>query len=269
MTSIEYFDFQADKETSRLQRYEMERLTAERDAWKQACHNKDKLLAIISHDIKGQLGGLNGLINILALENEQPSSSEFQNYVNLLQQSSSNLFQLLENLLQWARLQTWKIEAQNQKGSLYLALHEIFELNKNAVRAKRITYTLDCPMDLHAETDFNLMSFIVRNLIANAIKYTPEGGEIHVKASKEDDQTILINVSDTGKGIPPEVQSKLFDPQAMISTAGTANEKGTGLGLLLCLEFAQMLESSLNIHSIPDKGTSCSFFVKAMPVFEA
>lgn len=268
MTSIEDFDIKEKKDFGRALGHKIERLTAERDAWKQACHNKDKLLAIISHDIKGQLGGLNGLIHILALENQQSQSSEFQNYFNLLHQSSSNLFQLLENLLQWARIQTWEIQANNQKGSLFLVLNEIYELNRTAAQAKKIEFSLDCPLDLYAETDFNLMAFIVRNLITNAIKYTPEGGKIHIQAKQEDEEAISIQVSDSGTGIPLEIQSKLFDPQSIISTAGTANEKGTGLGLLLCLEFAQMLGFSLHINSFPTEGTSCSFFVKAIPVFE-
>jgi signal transduction histidine kinase len=264
MTSIDYLDLDEAQETSRGHRYQMERLIEERDVWKQACNDKDKLIAIISHDIKGQLGGINGLIEILELEGKNEDSSAFQTYLALLKQSSANLFQLLENLLQWSRMQTWTIQPQNQEEYLFQTLNNVFELNQAAAQAKQIDYVLICPKEIKVFTDINLVSFIVRNLINNAIKYTSIGGSISIEAIAETEGDIHIKVTNSGQGISPEVHAKLFDAQALISTAGTAKEKGTGLGLLLCLEFAQMLGTSLHIHSEEGHGTTCSFFVKAV-----
>jgi len=240
----------------------MEKLIAERDAWKNASLAKDKLLAVISHDLKGQLSGFQGLIELLSIEHaaEMPSSS--YPYLDLLRESSSSLSLLLENLLQWARLQTWAIQPQYQVTYLRPTLAEICQANRISANNKKIALFLDCKLELKSYTDNHLCSFIVRNLVANAIKYTPPGGEVRISAVPVDHTHIKVEVTDNGKGIPEEILKRLFTQQDIIPMTGTAQEKGTGLGLMLCLEFAQLMGSSLHIHSELESGTTTSFFIQ-------
>ncbi len=261
MPSIDYLD-QTQKKGTRALRFEVEKIKKERDHWKQASMAKDKILSTISHDLKGQWGGINGLIHILSLENQGVNSSPSQAYLDLLRKSSASFSLLMENLLQWAKKQSWEIEARLQDENLYELLKEVYELNQLSAQTKGIDFRMDCPEDLWVSTDLDLLSFILRNLAINALKYTSRGKKVTLRARRVAEDMVLVEVEDAGTGIPEEVQSKLFDPEALISSAGTAEEKGTGLGLLLCLEFAQMLGTSLHIDTAPRKGTRFSFFLQ-------
>ena len=164
---------------------------------------------------------------------------------------------LLNNLLDWTLLQMDKLNLQPTKIDLRSITEENMQL-LNSVYGKKIELINEVPVHTIAYADSNTINLVIRNLITNALKFTNDGGKVTVKGKMKSDE-ILITVHDSGVGMNPKVMSMLFDKTAPYTTRGTANEKGTGLGLILCKEFVEKNGGKIWVESEENKGSTFSF----------
>lgn len=219
---------------------------------------KDKFYSIIAHDLKDPFQVL--LISAEVLHNDYPDMEreERNKYISGIYRTTGNLAALLENLLQWSRTQYGEIECNPREIDLDILAKEQIDFFIAKAEKKNITLIAEIPENLPVYADENMLQSILRNLVGNALKFTHNGGTIKL-TSKEDGNFIVTSVSDTGVGIPKEKLDALFTIGGNHTTMGTAKEKGTGLGLMLCKEFVEKNGGSLRISSQPGKGSTFSF----------
>ncbi len=222
--------------------------------------NKDKFFSIISHDLRSPFQGLLGLSNILVEEFDNLSVDEIKLFASNIHNSTKNLFNLLENLLQWSRIQTGKIDLKPVKADLQEEiLYNINLLNGNASK-KNIKLVNEINDTLLVYTDLNILNSTLQNLITNAIKFTNTGGEIRIR-SEEAGENIEVTVCDTGIGISEEDMGKLFRIDTQHTTIGTDRESGTGLGLTICKELLEKQGGKIWVKSEVGKGSSFTFTI--------
>ena len=222
---------------------------------------KDKFFSIIAHDLKSPFQGLMGFTEILVAEYNNLPEEEKKMIVRNIDELSHSTYNLLDNLLEWSRIQRGKIKFNPSTLNLKEALKPTLSLLRQTAQNKKIH--LECNMDesIKIDADINILSTIMRNLVSNSIKFTMHNGKIIV-SSRDIDDFIEISVADTGVGIEKENLQNLFRIDKSVSTKGTANEGGTGLGLILCKEMIEMHGGSINVESEPGIGTVFSFTLK-------
>lgn len=221
---------------------------------------KDKFFSIIGHDLKGPLNSLTSFSSLLINHTDSLTKDEIRMLAADLDKSLKNLFSLLENLLEWARSQTGNIDFNQQEFDLVSALHENKSLLQTQADNKQISLEVRAPESLPVTAHKPSINTVIRNLISNAIKFTPHGGTIVVEAGRKNGEPV-VSVSDTGVGMSPDVLKKLFRLDAKHSTKGTADEKGTGLGLILCKEFVEKNGGRIWVDSHEGQGSVFSFTV--------
>lgn len=223
---------------------------------------KDKFFSIIAHDLKSPFNVIIGFSELLAEEAKESNNTTFEEYASLIKSSAIQTFGLLENLLEWASSQRGKIPFKPESIILNkLYNEEISVFNDMAVK-KNIELISFFPENLTVTVDRNMLRTILRNLISNAIKFTHRNGNVKVTAIKKEN-AIEIAVSDNGIGMTQENVEKLFNMDTNTSTRGTENEKGTGLGLLLCKEFVEKHGGKIWAESEPGKGSTFKFILPA------
>jgi len=215
---------------------------------------KDKFFSIISHDLKGPLNSLTSFSSLLINHTDSLSKEEIKMFASDFDKSLKNLFVLLENLLEWSRSQTGNIEFTPESFDIAAMLEENKELLKAQALNKRITLVNESPDKVLINAHKNSINTVVRNLISNAIKFTPEGGTITLKTLRQNG-SVVTSIADTGVGMSQNIIDKLFRLDSKHSTKGTANEKGTGLGLILCKEFVEKNGGRLWVHSTEGEGS--------------
>ncbi|SHE79256.1 Signal transduction histidine kinase [Mariniphaga anaerophila] len=216
---------------------------------------RDKILSIVAHDLKGPMTGVLGLSDILNENADQMTADQIKENTQLIRNSTMQTYYLLENLLEWARLQQNQIPFSPENQKLGSAVKATFRLFKENASRKKIRLVNELTEELTIWADKAMLSSILRNLVSNAIKFTGEGGVISVSAQKEE-RVIQFSVTDSGVGITPEKLNNLFAEDAVKSTFGTENEKGTGLGLVLCKEFAEKHGGNIIAESEVGKGST-------------
>lgn len=216
---------------------------------------KDKLFSVVSHDIKGPLGSLQLALSLL--KSGDVSKDEFQNLAKALEVRFSQTTEFIENLLQWATLQLKGETYDPGYLDLSRTAEETISLMEAELRRKNINVKNNLHQSLQAYADLNMIRSVLRNLVTNAIKFTGTGGTITLNAMRTDQQVIL-SVADTGVGIPAANQHRMFT-LGSITTPGTKQEKGTGLGLLLCKEFVEKNGGRIWFESVEGKGTTFYF----------
>ncbi len=219
---------------------------------------KDKFFSIIGHDLKGPLNSLTSFSGLLINHTDSLSKDEIKMLAKDLDKSLKNLFALLENLLEWSRAQTGAIEFKPEPFDLNALLEENKELLKAQAQNKKIAIEHANQTALPIKAHKHSVNTVIRNLVANAIKFTPEGGTVKINAQSGKDE-VLITIADTGVGIPASVIDKLFRIDTKHSTKGTADEKGTGLGLILCKEFIEKNGGTIGVQSEEGKGSTFYF----------
>lgn len=220
--------------------------------------SRDKFFSIISHDLKSSFNAILGFSELLEQDYGELDDRERKEYVYNIRESARNAFKLLENLLEWSRVQTGNIAFIPEDLSISRLVLENFLLLKPLAQKKNIHLFSRVSIDLMARGDLNSVLTILRNLISNAIKFTPAGGKVTVEAEKNG-RMVFISVRDTGVGISAANIAKLFVTGESFKTAGTDNEKGTGLGLILCKEFAEKNGGSIKVTSEEGKGSCFTF----------
>ncbi len=222
---------------------------------------KNKFFTILSHDIKGPFNVFMNTSEFLATDVDEMSKEEIKELAETLWGSSRNLYKLLDNLLQWSKIQMGGITISNVKINVKEIIENNITLLKGFAERKDISLKNEIIDQSHIYTDENMLNTVLRNLISNAIKFTNRGGEIKISALKNG-TTIRFCISDSGIGISKKEIEKLFKIEHKYSTVGTANEGGSGLGLIICKEFVELTNGNIWIESEKGKGTKVYFTQK-------
>jgi len=226
---------------------------------------KDKFFSVIAHDLISPFQGFMSLTKYLSTNISQLSSKDIQDLAAALNNSAVNLHKLLDNLLNWSRIQRGKIRYMPE----FIDLFQIVELNKSlftaTADAKKISLHNEVNNSIKVFSDLNILNTILRNLISNAIKFTHYGGNIWIGCQTIDENFVELYVKDDGVGMDEAALDNLFKIDSYNSTLGTANEVGTGLGLVLCKEIAEINQSSIRVESTLEVGST--FYVK-LPIKE-
>ena len=219
---------------------------------------KDKFFRIISHDLKNPFQQLLGLTDILKKDIPNMNREELLNLAQMIHASAESGNKLLENLLIWSNSQTDKIAFNPETFRVSDLADQAMQFTKSMAENKDISIRTEIISGLELHADRNMLDLILRNLVTNAIKFTPRGGHILIRGY-EKDAKIIITVKDDGMGIPEDKLFNLFTIEKIYSTSGTEKEKGTGLGLLLCKEFTEKNKGNIWVESEEGKGSE--FFV--------
>ena len=221
---------------------------------------KDKFFSIIAHDLRSPITTLITLSEILKTDLELLTTEQQNEILTSLHDLSKNHLKLLDNLLQWSRVQTGRLKAEPEKffvGEIIRETKEFYQINANE---KQIC--LECNSSFNGEVfaDKNMIKTVLRNLVSNAIKYTLPGGNITI-GKDDNDHNVELYVRDNGVGMTPETLKKLFHLDQEYTTRGTADERGTGLGLILCKEFVEKNGGVLSVGSEKDIGSVFRFTI--------
>ncbi len=219
---------------------------------------KDKFFSIIAHDLKNPFNTLLGFSELLLENMSMFSAAQIEEYISIIFETSRSSYSLLENLLDWSRSQTGRIQILPQEIDLHRLASDNLRLLESLAFKKDIVLHNDVYPGTKAWGDFNMVNTVVRNLLSNAVKYTSQGGKIIVDCEFVE-EGIKMGISDTGIGIKPENAAKLFRIDQNYSTKGTADETGTGLGLILCKEFIEKNLGSIGVTSEFGKGSNFYF----------
>lgn len=219
---------------------------------------KDKFFSIIAHDLKSPFNALLGLSEFMIEDYDNISEDEKKSYLITFKNSIHEVFKLVQNLLTWSRSQRGYVQYSPDLIDLKALIEENLNINRQQAIKKNIDIRSDLHSFLYVWADQNMIDTVLRNLISNAIKFTNNGGKIEIKV-EEMVHEVIISVIDTGIGMNLETQKKLFLLDEKMSTRGTENEHGTGLGLILCQEFVAKNNGILRVSSIEGKGSTFSF----------
>ncbi len=218
---------------------------------------KDKFFSIISHDLRNPIASLQIICKMLRAGFEKNDKTQITELMNVLDSTIATGSKLLENLLQWAQSQTGRIKVNPIELQLAALADEVLEVIKAQAVGKKISFSNRIAEDQIVYADRNLLKTIFRNLLSNAVKYcNPNEGMISISA-ETNEKKVCIKVSDNGIGMDLQTQSNLFRIEGNItSMPGTHGEEGTGLGLILCQEFAEKMGGTISVLSKPDEGST-------------
>lgn len=221
-------------------------------------NTKDKFFSIIAHDLKNPFAGLYINAELLSFYYDNFSEEERKKNIDKLLFSAKQLKELLENLLQWSRTQLGKMTFDPQETNINKLIVDSINLLKNNAEDKNIKINYKSKDNISSVVDSNMISTVLQNLITNAIKFTYENGEIDIISTIDNNQ-VIVEIKDNGVGIKENDLEKLFRLDSNFSTIGTSNEKGTGLGLILCKEFIEKNNGMIWVVSEYGKGSSFKF----------
>lgn len=246
--------FDLNSEINALQR----QLTKEKVMLEEANAAKDKFFSIIAHDLKNPFNALLGFSEFLLENYREMATSEIEEQLVLLRDTSKHTFSLLEDLLTWSKAQRGKIECKPHIVKFKTICDEVRALIGYLADEKEIALVLESDTEIDVYADANMLKTILRNLVSNAIKFSYRGGKITTRVTG-DDKAVTISVEDNGKGISRENQGKLWNLAGKYTTRGTENESGTGLGLLICKEFVAAHGGKIRVESEEGKGSKFIF----------
>jgi len=252
--------FQKEEVIARIQTHLM--LQDQRRELEALNRTKDTFFSILAHDMRGAFMPLVGSVDIAKRIIEKYDDAKLHKFFSRIVSSVSNINKLLENLLCWGRLQRKQMTTAPQSIDLFKLMEWLVQLYQEQARQKKIQLSHTIDTTLCARADSNMAETIFRNLITNAIKFTPSEGKVSI-AGKMESSHVVITITDTGVGISPDRLPGIFKPDVKIKTRGTAGEVGTGLGLILCQEFATMNNGSIEVESTTDQGTTFSVYLPA------
>ena len=230
-------------------------ILAQKEQLEQSNSEKNKLMSIISHDLRTPLVNIQTYLQLL--NNRRIEGKDTQMLEASLLQSANGAVEMLSNLLHWSKTQMEGLNVNLQEINLLTALQSTLDMGQLYASKKEILFSHHISPVIYATADVDILQLVVRNIITNAVKFTPQGGKIEVHAGLTLNEC-KISIIDNGKGIAPEKQEKIFSISAE-STYGTNNEKGVGLGLVLCKEFIDKLGGKIEFESNLAQGST--FFV--------
>jgi len=224
--------------------------------------SKNKFFSIIAHDLKNPFHTVMGYSWLLSKDYDLYTEEERRKFALDINQSTNNIFRLLQNLLEWSRSQTGRLEFTPLEIEFKRVLENSVSVLRSLADQKNINITTEYSSNLILFADPLMIETVLRNLITNAIKFTPENGQIIISAHQANDH-VCINIRDTGVGISEVDIQNLFKIDSKVKRKGTNNEDGSGLGLILCKEFVNKNNGTIWAESTPGKGSSFSFTIPA------
>lgn len=246
-----HLEIKKSRDIIRIQNEELQLLNA----------SKDKFFSIISHDLKGPFTGLLGLTGLIL---QDKASFDFEEVIDIifkLDQSLKKQYSLIEDLLQWARIQTNRIDINKTRFNVKHLVNEVMMILRNNAEEKNIKLVNRLENDYFANADRFMYQSAIHNLISNAIKFSYQNSEIKATV-EEKDEFYYLRISDSGIGIKPENISKIFKIDSHFTTLGTNNEKGTGLGLILVKEMVERNGGTVSVWSEINQGTTFTVSIK-------
>ena len=241
------------------ERYNLNReLQREKEALKKANQTKDKLFSVIAHDLVNPFSSFQQILEIILNNYESFDDETRKDYLTKTYQLARSNNELLQNLLNWSRVQRNKLTLEYST----INLHDLVQENTSYLLSNAKDKNIQIINFVHPETsiqaDENALSIVIRNLISNAIKFTYIDGKVEISDYQENNEVIL-KIKDNGKGMDQKTLSSIFNTEEINSSYGTNNEKGSGLGLMLCKEFIERHNGKIWAESLPDKGSE--FFI--------
>jgi len=222
---------------------------------------KDKFYSIIAHDMRGPFFGFLGLTELITEDTEGMSMESVQKIANTMRESAINLFRLLEDLLEWTRIEQGLIPYSPEYINLLSLIEESLAPLTAIADVKSISVVREINREITVLIDKNMFSTIIRNLVSNAVKFTPNGGQIIISAKNEVNNFFRISVTDNGIGMDRILVENLFKLGANTRRKGTNGEQSTGFGLILCKEFVEKHNGQLWLESEEGKGSTFHFTV--------
>ncbi len=247
----------------RLQNTRLEELVQERtdelhqlnDTLRAGNATKDRFFSIVSHDLRGPIGGMRSFLTGFESEIETMPTNDMKEVFRVLKETVSGIESMLENLLSWSRLQSGTMPIEPVAVPMAEMVDHVFESYRGAAEAKNIRLESSSNEPVFALADPHALKTVLNNLVNNAVKFTPSGGTINV-TTEAHDQVVRMTVRDTGVGIPADKIERIFSIDQVVRTRGTAGEKGSGLGLSLCKDLVDQMHGRLELSSTKDAGTT-------------
>ena len=221
--------------------------------------DREKMFSIIVHDLKTPFNSFLGMTQLLSEELHSFTQEEIKEMAASMKTSAESLYALLENLLLWARSKRGMIPFNPTLIELLPVVREGAEMMEEPAKIKNITIEIDINEDIAVLADNNILQTIIRNLVSNAVKFTLPGGHVILKAKSKDNSSVEVSVEDTGIGMSHEIMDNLFKPGSRTGRKGTEGESSSGLGLIVCNDFVNMLGGKLEIESEQGKGSRFFF----------
>jgi PAS domain S-box-containing protein len=253
---IEYLKASAEKISNRIKKdREKEILKNKNKELEQANATKDRFISILSHDLRGPFNSILGLAELLVENIDEYSKDKIKEFVDAIYETSNETFILLSNLLEWSRIQRDKATFNPTNLALQNLAKKSINPLKQSATDKKITIEIKISENLIIQADELMLNAIIRNLVSNAIKFTPENGLVIISAEKQSN-ILNLHITDTGVGMQEETVKSLFKLDKTNTTRGTKGEKGTGFGLLLCKELVDKHGGSIHVTSQVGKGSN-------------
>lgn len=228
-------------------------------------NSKDKFFSIIAHDLRGPFNSIIGFSELLNKDFDTLSNDKKRSYLNIVLKGINNVYKLLENLLLWSQTQRGTLEFNLKQLNLAQISNTSIKLMELSAVNKSIKISNHIPKTIDLMADEVLLSTVIRNLLSNALKFTPKGGHVELNAKITEEiqhhKYVEISIKDNGVGIPLAFQSDLFTLENKNKTKGTNNENGTGLGLIICKEFVEKHKGKIWVESEPNKGSTFYFTI--------
>ncbi|PWJ43797.1 sensor histidine kinase [Sediminitomix flava] len=249
---------------------EIEFLEEKIDKLDELNNTKNKFFSIIAHDVKGPLNTLSSFSKLLSEHSNRFSNSEITMIADDIHESTNSVYKMLEDLMSWTRSHSGEFPFRPQKNFLNRIVYDNIELLDSSFRNKKIQLSLQLSKENLVWVDKDSVKTVIRNLLSNALKFTPENGEVFIYSYAKDDQ-ILLAIQDNGVGIAKEYQDRIFKIDQKFTTKGTRDEKGSGFGLVLCKEFMEKNKGKIWLES--EYGLGTTFFLsfpryKEVPIVE-
>jgi signal transduction histidine kinase len=236
------------QEQIKIQNEELQRINAE----------INEFFSIIAHDLLVPFNGFLGLTQVMAEELPSLTMAEVQGIAVRMSKSATNLYLLLENLLEWSRIQQGAVPFNPEVIQLGLVFGEIIDVIHESAKSKEIEIATDIPAESGVFADPYMLQTVIRNLVSNAIKFTPKGGKVSLLAKVATDHSVEISIQDTGIGMSQTLIENLFRIDVQTNRKGTEGEPSTGLGLLLCKEFVEKHSGKVWVES--EEGIGSTFY---------
>lgn len=242
-------------------------ITKQTEELRNTINGRDKLYSVIAHDLRSPMGSIKMVLNMLSVSlSKEQIGEDLYDFLNVANQTAENTFSLLDNLLKWTKSQIGRLNVVYQDCDISEMLADIIDIFHLIAQVKNVKLVFTNP-DNHipVRADIDMIKTVMRNLLSNAVKYSKEGGIVEI-TSEDTGDFVNVHVKDAGLGIKKEDQGKLLDVSSHFTTFGTANEEGSGLGLLLVKDFVEKNGGKLWFESEEKKGSVFSFSVPKVPV---
>lgn len=236
-------------------------IEAKTEELKKTIIGRDKLYSVIAHDLRSPMGSIKMVLNMLILSlPKEKIGEDMYELLTMANQTTEDVFSLLDNLLKWTKSQIGKLKVVYQDIDMVEVVEGVGEIFAMVAGLKNIRLRIESPECQAVHADIDMIKTVIRNLISNAIKFSNEGSEVLIKVEESDGMSV-VSVKDSGCGIDEESQKKLLHTDTHFSTFGTNNEEGSGLGLLLCQDFVVKNGGKLWFTSVKDEGSTFYFSI--------